>query len=38
VFKLYTRHSVEEKILALQQKKQQLIDSVIKPGKTCSRK
>ena len=32
VFKLYTRHSVEEKILALQQKKQQLIDSVIKPG------
>lgn len=32
VFKLYTRHSVEEKILSLQQKKQQLIDAVIKPG------
>ena len=32
VFKLYTRHSVEEKILALQEKKQSLIESVIKPG------
>lgn len=32
VFKLCTRHSVEEKILALQQKKQNLIDSIIKPG------
>ncbi|MEA4889674.1 MAG: DEAD/DEAH box helicase [Clostridiaceae bacterium] len=31
VFKLYTRHSVEEKILALQQKKQNLIDAIIKP-------
>ena len=32
VFKLFTRHSVEEKIQKLQQKKQDLIDSVIKPG------
>ena len=32
VFKLCTRHSVEEKILSLQQKKQNLIDAVIKPG------
>lgn len=32
VIKLYTRHSVEEKILALQQRKQSLIDAVIKPG------
>ena len=32
VFKLYTRHSVEEKILALQERKQNLIESIIKPG------
>lgn len=32
VFKLYTRNSVEEKILALQAKKQNLVDSIIKPG------
>lgn len=32
VFKLFTRHSVEDKILALQQKKKNLIDSIIKPG------
>lgn len=32
VFKLYTRQTIEEKILALQAKKQNLIDAVIKPG------
>lgn len=32
VFKLYTRHSIEEKIQNLQQKKQSLVDSIIKPG------
>ncbi len=32
VFKLCTRNSVEEKILALQAEKQNLIDAVIKPG------
>ena len=32
VFKLYTRQSIEEKIQHLQQKKQHLIDAVIKPG------
>jgi hypothetical protein len=32
VFKLFTRQSVEEKILKLQQRKQGLIDAVIKPG------
>ncbi len=32
VFKLYTRQSIEEKIQLLQQKKQHLIDAVIKPG------
>ncbi len=32
VFKLYNRNSIEEKIYLLQQKKQNLIDSVIKPG------
>jgi hypothetical protein len=32
VFKLYTRHSIEEKIHNLQMKKQSLIDAVIKPG------
>jgi len=32
VFKLYTRHSIEEKIQNLQRKKQHLVDSIIKPG------
>ncbi|HBP37926.1 MAG TPA: helicase [Clostridiales bacterium] len=32
VFKLYTRHSIEEKIYHLQRKKQNLIDSIITPG------
>jgi hypothetical protein len=32
VFKLYTRHTIEEKIQALQEKKQSLIDAIIKPG------
>ncbi len=32
VIKLYTHQSIEEKILNLQQKKQHLVDSVIKPG------
>jgi SNF2 family DNA or RNA helicase len=34
VFKLITKNSIEEKIFELQQKKKQLIDSVIKPGET----
>ncbi len=32
VFKLYTRNSIEEKILALQAQKQSLVDSIIRPG------
>jgi SNF2 family DNA or RNA helicase len=32
VIKLYTRHSIEEKIHQLQERKQNLIDRVIKPG------
>ncbi len=34
VMKLITRGTIEEKILALQQKKKALIDSVIQPGQT----
>ncbi|MHB9095163.1 MAG: DEAD/DEAH box helicase, partial [Eubacteriales bacterium] len=34
VFKLITRGTIEEKIFALQQKKKELIDSVIRPGET----
>jgi SNF2 family DNA or RNA helicase len=33
VMKLITRGTIEEKIFALQQKKKELIDTVIKPGK-----
>ena len=32
VFKLITKDTIEEKIFALQQKKKELVDSVIKPG------
>ena len=32
--KLITRGTIEEKIFALQQKKKELIDTVIKPGHT----
>jgi SNF2 family DNA or RNA helicase len=34
VMKLITRGTIEEKIFALQQKKKELIDTVIKPGQT----
>ncbi|GAB4258791.1 DEAD/DEAH box helicase [Thermincola ferriacetica] len=34
VFKLVTRGTIEEKIFTLQQKKKELIDSVIQPGET----
>ncbi|NCC48604.1 MAG: DEAD/DEAH box helicase, partial [Clostridia bacterium] len=32
VIKLYTRHSVEEKIYRLQERKQKLVDALIQPG------
>jgi superfamily II DNA or RNA helicase len=34
VFKLVTRGTIEEKIFALQQQKQELVDNVIKPGES----
>jgi len=34
VYKLITRNTIEEKIYLLQQKKQELIDTLIKPGET----
>ena len=34
VIKLYTRHSIEEKILSMQQRKKRLVDSIIRPDQT----